>query len=240
VSGASSTITWSSTNATSCTASGAWSGTKVASGSQTTGTLSNSSTYTITCTGAGGSATASTAITVTGTAQAGTCGATSVGGAWVYYNGAMSSSWPNDYSYGGLVADYKDTSGAPMSGAYDIKITTPSYGGWQPASLNWVFDVSGCNYLTFAIKPTAANQTFNSYFMYVGDISTGVSVDVTASGYGPSTPVVGQWNVYKIPLTAYFPNGAVPASIYKFAIQDTGGSGSSHVWYLDNVGFTGN
>jgi hypothetical protein len=53
--GASSTLTWSTTNATSCTASGAWTGTKSTSGTQSTGALASNSTYTLTCTGAGGS-----------------------------------------------------------------------------------------------------------------------------------------------------------------------------------------
>jgi Spherulation-specific family 4 len=50
--GASSTLTWSSTNATSCTASGGWTGTKAVSGSASTGALLASATYTLTCTGA--------------------------------------------------------------------------------------------------------------------------------------------------------------------------------------------
>lgn len=63
--GQSSTLTWSSTNATSCTASGAWSGTQATGGTvsespETTGT----STYTLTCNGAGGTANASAALTV--------------------------------------------------------------------------------------------------------------------------------------------------------------------------------
>ena len=64
-SGQSSTLTWSSTNATSCTASGGWSGTKVVSGSQSTGILTANSTFILTCTGAGGSATQSATVTVT-------------------------------------------------------------------------------------------------------------------------------------------------------------------------------
>jgi hypothetical protein len=50
-SGNSSTITWSSTNATTCTASGAWSGTKATSGTATVSPTANS-TYTLTCSGA--------------------------------------------------------------------------------------------------------------------------------------------------------------------------------------------
>src|SRR5208282_1420978 len=52
-SGGSSTLNWSSTNATSCSASGDWSGSKAVRGSESTGNLSASSTYMLTCTGAG-------------------------------------------------------------------------------------------------------------------------------------------------------------------------------------------
>src|SRR5580765_8898054 len=71
LSGAASTLSWSSTNATSCSASGGWSGTKATSGSQSTGPLSTSSSYTLTCTGAGGSASASASVAVTTSAGPG-------------------------------------------------------------------------------------------------------------------------------------------------------------------------
>ena len=64
-SGAASTLTWSSTNATSCTASGAWSGSKATSGSQSTGALTANATYSLTCTGTGGGATQATTVSVT-------------------------------------------------------------------------------------------------------------------------------------------------------------------------------
>ncbi|MBX4181341.1 hypothetical protein KW807_00555, partial [Candidatus Parcubacteria bacterium] len=63
-SGNSSTLTWSSTNAASCTASGAWSGSKATSGTQVV-TPTATATYTITCTGASGSANKSVTVTVT-------------------------------------------------------------------------------------------------------------------------------------------------------------------------------
>jgi parallel beta-helix repeat protein len=62
--GQSSTLTWSSTNATSCTASGGWSGTKAVSGTQIVSPTINT-TYTLTCTGTGGTATQGTSVTVT-------------------------------------------------------------------------------------------------------------------------------------------------------------------------------
>jgi hypothetical protein len=55
-SGASSTLTWSSANATSCTASGEWTGTLATSGSRSTGAVSADTTFTVTCKGAGGTA----------------------------------------------------------------------------------------------------------------------------------------------------------------------------------------
>ena len=67
-SGAKSTLTWSSTNTTSCTASGGWSGSEPVSGSMATSALTTITKYTITCTGPGGSASQSATVTVSATA----------------------------------------------------------------------------------------------------------------------------------------------------------------------------
>jgi hypothetical protein len=60
----SSTLTWISTDATTCSAGGAWSGFKAVNGSQAVGPLTATSTYTLTCTGPGGSAGQSATVTV--------------------------------------------------------------------------------------------------------------------------------------------------------------------------------
>ena len=58
-------LTWSSTNASSCTASGAWSGSEQTSGSQPVSQSSPGTyTYTLTCNGSGGSAKNSAILTV--------------------------------------------------------------------------------------------------------------------------------------------------------------------------------
>ncbi len=62
-SGQSSTLSWSTTNATSCTASNGWTGTKATSGGQSV-TPSSAATYSLTCTGAGGSVTNSVSVSV--------------------------------------------------------------------------------------------------------------------------------------------------------------------------------
>jgi hypothetical protein len=54
-SGGSSTLTWTSTDATSCAAAGGWSGALATSGSKSTGALTAARSYTVTCKGAGGS-----------------------------------------------------------------------------------------------------------------------------------------------------------------------------------------
>ena len=62
--GVSSTLTWNSTNATACSASGVWTGSKAASGTQAV-TPTTTSTYSLSCTGTGGTTTSSVTITVT-------------------------------------------------------------------------------------------------------------------------------------------------------------------------------
>jgi len=63
--GTTTTLVWSSKNATACGASGGWSGAKRANGSTSTRALTVTTSYTLTCTGAGGSNSATTAVTVT-------------------------------------------------------------------------------------------------------------------------------------------------------------------------------
>ena len=80
--GSSATITWSSTNATSCTASGSWSGNEATSGTQVvTPTATGSPSYSLACTGAGGTATGSATRTVSAKSTGGGGGGGGGGGA---------------------------------------------------------------------------------------------------------------------------------------------------------------
>jgi len=146
----------------------------------------------------------------------------------VYHDGKFA--WPGDYSFV-ATPDYRDTSGAPTSGKYDIKVTLRApWGGWQPFATHWVFDTTPYNYLTFAFKPTVANQTAQVYFMLVGDKPVGIGVDPFK--YGPA-PVPGRWGVYTIPLADI---GVAKTKIYKFAIQDKTGI-KDNVFYVNDVAF---
>jgi hypothetical protein len=178
-------------------------------------------TYTLSCSGAGGTTEASAKVTVSTTVTPAS------GTSWVYYNGAFD--WPGDFDFA-AVANYSDTSGGPLSGAHDIKITSSPYGGWLPYAQNWDFNSAPYTKLTFSLKPTRAGQTWQVYFVKVGDVPVGISINV--SEYGP-VPVEGQWGNYTIPLSVL---GVLGQPIYKFAIQDQSGA-SGNVWYIDNVGF---
>lgn len=65
----SSTLTWNSTNATSCNASGGWTGTKTTSGSQSVSPTSTTN-YTLSCPGTGGTAQQTATVTVTSSTPA--------------------------------------------------------------------------------------------------------------------------------------------------------------------------
>ncbi len=70
-SGQTSSLQWSSTNATACTASSGWTGAKATSGTETTVALTAATTYSLTCSGPGGSATAAVAVTISPPAASG-------------------------------------------------------------------------------------------------------------------------------------------------------------------------
>lgn len=115
--GQSATLTWS-TNGTMCTASGAWSGTKAASGSQTvTPTAAGTATYTLVCSGGayGGSSSQSAMLTVTAAA------------------GTMSASPPSAFSMAKLVSD-----GSVTAATADMHLVNPRGIVFPPNALVWV------------------------------------------------------------------------------------------------------
>ncbi len=64
--GGSATLSWKSTNATSCMASGGWNGTKALSGTTSTGALQATTTFTLACSGKGGTAQSTATVSVAG------------------------------------------------------------------------------------------------------------------------------------------------------------------------------
>jgi hypothetical protein len=154
---------------------------------------------------------------------------------WIYRKGTFY--WQGDYSWG-VKVDFRDTSGEPIEGRHAIAVT--GIGGFQPYAQGNDFDTTPYKYLVFSLKPTIAHQTWDSGFEAVGDVPTGIVVDVLK--YGPA-PVVGQWGTYKIPLGAGGYQIPFGSHIYKFMIQDQTADQpalglKTNLWYVDNVALT--
>jgi hypothetical protein len=160
---------------------------------------------------------------------------------WVYYNGTMK--WDGSWDWGVSSVNYRDTTGMPLSGRRDIEVRSQKWGGWQPffhadcqINSNLCFDIGPYKYLIFSLKPTVANQSFDSGFMSAGDTKDGVVVHVSAYCSGGNNPPINEWETCKVPLSAY---GLSKTKVLKFSIQDQSGLESNR-WYIDNVGFTAN
>ncbi|MEM8766641.1 MAG: hypothetical protein AAGE43_04305 [Pseudomonadota bacterium] len=120
-SGASVRLSWSVDNATSCQASGGWSGSRGTSGSQVVGPINAQTTFSLSCSGPGGSALDMVAIRVNGTAtlnwQAPTenvdgSALTDLAGYRVYYGDASRS--------------YTEMTDVANPGATSVNLTLPS------------------------------------------------------------------------------------------------------------------
>ena len=134
-------MTWSSTNATSCTASGAWSGAKATSGSTSTGPLAATSTYTLTCTGAGGSASQSATVTVTGavpvvTLSASPTSVASGGSSTLTWSSTNATSCTASGAWSGAQATSGSQSTGPNTIASFYSLTCVGDGGSASAAVN--------------------------------------------------------------------------------------------------------
>ena len=158
---------------------------------------------------------------------------------WVYHNGAFK--WDGDWSFSAK-PNYRDTSGKPAAGRYDIEIIGTKWGAWQPyvhgecqTTPKICFDTLPYNYLIFSAKPTLPNQIFGAGFMSSGDTRDGIVLSNLAEYCsGGATPAVGEWQSCKVPLSAF---KLTNTTILKFWIQDQTGR-DNNCWYTDDVGFS--
>jgi len=137
----STTLNWNSTDATSCVASGDWSGNKNASGSESTGTLTIDSQYTLTCSGAGGSINDTVSVTVAAPTPTLSFSASP---ASVSQNGSTTLSWNSSdatsCTASGDWSGNKGTSGSESTGSLTIDslytLTCTGAGGSVNESVN--------------------------------------------------------------------------------------------------------
>ena len=179
-SGQSSTLSWSSTNATSCTASGGWTGAKSVSGSQVV-SPSATTTYTLSCSGAGGSVTQSATVTVAEV----TTGSLTVtvkrsdtnallSGATVSLSGGPSSS-PDQPTGGDGTATFSNLA----VGSYTV---TASLGGFQTNRASATVSADTTTPITIPLTPTG--PTTGTLNVTTTPVNGGIFVDGMLRGNG--------------------------------------------------------
>ena len=158
------TLTWSSTNASGCTASGGWSGSLTTSGSQTVA-VAKSAGYALSCNGSGGSANASVVLT----AWNAPAPAVSLDASTVLPNSSVVVTWSSsnaDACTGGdALTGISGTSGNKTVG---------------PLAAAAIFSLS-CSNPVFGAVTTSATAT----------LSSTLTLNVNVQAQIPGTPVIG-------------------------------------------------
>lgn len=187
--GGSTTVTWTSTNASSCTLSGA---STTLSGSINTGALTSSAIYTVTCTGSNGSATQSATVNVAPPVVSGcaTTGATSainlsylpsrltgVAPLSVFFDAAATTASSTTKPYLDLEYrwDFGDPIGSPVSGTtwqYGSKANTSSRNAALGPQASHVFEAPGTYAITLTVKDKLNAVTNNCVQVVVQDPAT--------------------------------------------------------------------
>jgi hypothetical protein len=176
-SGGTSTLTWSSTNATGCTASGGWSGSMSTSGSQSIESISTTKTYTLLCSGTGGSASETATVAVTsGAPTGGTVSRPSynTGNGFFVLDGKLYDANGNAFRIRGVDRTHYDSqssAGIAKSGANAVRIFVDSSWGESVGGLVNIVQTQHINQKEIPI-PTAP---------YVGTSQTATSCDASAS-----------------------------------------------------------
>jgi hypothetical protein len=190
-SGDAATLTWSSINATSCTASGGWSGALAASGTRSTGALSAATTFTLACSGPGG-----TSVPATVTVSISTPTATlSVYPSVIAPGGSSTLTWSSTNATActasGGWSGALGTSGTKPTGTVD---TTTSYslacsgpaGNSVPVSAT--LTVSSA---TMSLSPTAAAITLTRTQQFTPSVPGGGAATFSVDGIANGNATVG-------------------------------------------------
>lgn len=215
----SSTFTWSTTNATSCTASDAWSGGKTTSGTQTLSALISTGTYTLTCSGAGGSASKSVAITVSpAAAPTVTFGASPTS---VAYNGSATLTWSStnatSCNASGAWSGAKLTSGTAAlsslttTGTYTLTCSGAGGSASQPVTI------------TVTAPPTPEITLYASPTAVAYNGSTTVTWSITNA---TSCSASGGWSGNKATSGTQTFSALTATTTYSLACSGAGGSAS--------------
>ena len=232
-SGGSSTLTWSSTNASSCSASGSWSGGKPTSGSASTGSLTANSTFTLSCIGAGGSASKSASVTVTASVTPAPTITLTANPTSVSSGGSSTLSWSTSYasscSASGSWSGAKATSGSASTGALSAtsNFTLSCSGSGGSTSKTVTVSVSGSTTITGLNFPSNGSTSADVRFRFTG------------SALLPMYPATYIWRVNPRQQAGYYttffwgPDGAFTgASYYGAHPYPDSPTSTTHHWEL--------
>jgi hypothetical protein len=143
---------------------------------------------------------------------------------WLYKQGVFKGAGSYDFGSGHIV--YGPTT-----------VTAVGDVGWQPRMPNDDFDTTGYHYITVSIRPTQAGNTWITGAEMIGDKGfPGCPNAPSIMKYGPNPAIVGQWNTYKIPLSAYCITPALHPYKIMFLEQSSSNKSGNKVEY-DAVGF---
>jgi len=188
--GGMSTLTWSSTNATSCTASGGWTGSLATSGTRSTGAVNGQTTYTLICAGPAGTSTPATAtVNIVPTA------ALSVYPSVIAPGGSATLTWSSTNAgscmasggWGGTLG----TGGSQTTGAVSMTTTYSlacSGLGGNSAPASATLTVSS---VTMSLSPTAAAITLTRTQQFTATVPGGGAATWTVDGIANGNSSVG-------------------------------------------------
>lgn len=174
-SGQATTLSWTASDATSCTASGAWSGAKSLSGTLTTAALTSNTTFTLSCIGPGGSVSKSAIVTLMAAASGATLTLTAP---------ALGASVPADAP---LRVTY--AAGGNLAGADHVVLRLDSGTEVQGSGLNGTFEFAHVDvgaHTVYAYLATSSNAKISGTDAQTSFSATGTSTS-SANGSGGST-----------------------------------------------------
>lgn len=150
---------------------------------------------------------------------------------WVFKDGTFKGG--GDWSWGNGKVDYtlKAPDGTPC-------ITVIGDEGLQPFFANQDFDTTGFKYVLVSIWPTQNGNSWITGAEMKGDVPIpGAGGPPSIMQYGPNPAIAGQWNTYKIPLSAYGITPGLHILKVMFSEQSSANRAGNR-WYVNNFGFS--
>ncbi|HEX2610351.1 MAG TPA: glycoside hydrolase domain-containing protein, partial [Gemmatimonadales bacterium] len=232
--GNSSTLTWSSSNATSCVASGGWSGSQPTSGSKSV-TPSGTTTYTLTCSGTGGAITKSATVSVNSASgpavylvaypQAVTAG-TAVGLGWATSNAdscTASGGWSGPRPVSGGATVFPSTT--------TVYTLTCTGAGGGSGSASVTVAVTSAPSISLGVSPPAIDPGGTATLQWT---TTGMTSCSSSGGWSGSKALSGSQQVSPASTTTYNLNCSGTAPAAQESVRNGGFSGTVTEWTLSS------